>query len=223
MNSIKIPSTFDEQIQLLVEKGLVINNKESAKYILSSVNYYRLINGYSLGLYDLKYPKKSHYKEGISLNQIFNIYKFDTELRHATSELLEYFELEFRTRLAYYLSIKYCSLCYLRKELFISPDYHTNFLECFERDKISQRKSLIIIHHKENYRGYLPLWAAVEVISFGTLSKLFCNLNDCDRKYFSKKYYGVTDDKLKSWLKAFVECRNICAHYGRLYNKTYVF
>lgn len=33
------------------------------------------------------------------------------------------------------------------------------------------------------------------------------------------KEFGVSEVFLRSWLRSFVEVRNICAHYGRLYNK----
>ena len=31
--------------------------------------------------------------------------------------------------------------------------------------------------------------------------------------------FGVKPVYLRSWVRSFVEVRNICAHYGRLYNK----
>jgi len=37
------------------------------------------------------------------------------------------------------------------------------------------------------------------------------------------KQLGLTPTLLNSWLRAFVEVRNICAHYGRLYNKALLF
>ena len=133
--------------------------------------------------------------------------------------MLEKFEVEFRTKLAYHLANKYCATSYLRPELFENALHHEDFLKNFWRDKSSQSKSLIVKHHNEKYGGIIPIWAAVEIVSFGTLSKLYCNLNETDRKTFSLEHYEVKEWMLKSWLRSFVECRNICAHYGRLYNR----
>ena len=36
----KKPTTYDEQIQLLKNRGLIIENEEKAKNILSNLNYY---------------------------------------------------------------------------------------------------------------------------------------------------------------------------------------
>lgn len=38
--------TFEQQIDILKERGLIINNIEYAKEILSIHNYYNVINGY---------------------------------------------------------------------------------------------------------------------------------------------------------------------------------
>lgn len=38
----KAPITFEKQVELLEKRGLVINNKESAAFYLSHINYYRL-------------------------------------------------------------------------------------------------------------------------------------------------------------------------------------
>ena len=35
-------TTFEEQIQLLRSRGMVINNEEKAKEVLSDIGYYRL-------------------------------------------------------------------------------------------------------------------------------------------------------------------------------------
>lgn len=39
--------TIDEQIQILLERGLIINDIEKAKLYLLSQNYYNIINGYA--------------------------------------------------------------------------------------------------------------------------------------------------------------------------------
>jgi hypothetical protein len=42
VKTIKPPLTIDQQIKLLKSRGLLINNTDYAKKILSQVNYYRL-------------------------------------------------------------------------------------------------------------------------------------------------------------------------------------
>ncbi len=217
MPEVKEFLTYDEQIQHLLDSGLSIDDKEYAKSVLSQVNYYRLINAYSLGLYCERKPKDK-YRPGVTFFQIYDLYKFDIDLRHILSELLEAFEIIFRTKVAYYIGSKYGPLGYLEQINFETEAYHLAFVEDFKREKKHQAKSPIVKHHEDKYHGEMPIWAAVEVVSFGTISKLYTNMKKADRAAIAKDL-GTSEKHLRSWLRSFVEVRNICAHYGRVYNK----
>ena len=219
MLQLKPPLTIDEQIELLRNRGLIIDHVDAAKTVLANVNYYRLINAYSLGLYKLDEPET--YKDDVHFLNIYDLYRFDSKLRHIISLPLEQFEIQFKTRLAYYLATKYCATCYLRKELFINENYYDKMIQKIENERMQQDSSPVVKHHNEAYDGVLPIWVLVEILSFGTVSKMYANLNKNDQNEIAKIYH-VKSYILKSWLRAFVEVRNICAHYGRLYNKTLV-
>lgn len=47
--SVKPFKSYDEQVELLISRGLLVNDKENAKAILKRMNYYRL-SAYSLTL-----------------------------------------------------------------------------------------------------------------------------------------------------------------------------
>lgn len=71
---------------------------------------------------------------------------------------------------------------------------------------------------RENYEdSNLPIYALVEVFSFGTLSKFYKNMHNKDKKAVAKTF-GVGYTHIESWLESISYVRNICAHYGRLYN-----
>lgn len=219
MNPIKVPTTLDAQIEILKSRGLVIADDRAAKEILAHTNYYRLINAYSLDLYDTTpgVPVKGQYKRGVSLDQIYDIYQFDAKIRHIVFELIEYFELKFRTVLSYYIGNNFCATAYLRRELYYYHDHYLEFLSDFQREKEVQRRSLIVQHHDANYGGTMPVWAMVEIVSFGTLSKLYNNMLYKYKREIAS-IYRTYQELLSSWLNSFVLVRNICAHYGRLYN-----
>jgi len=70
----------------------------------------------------------------------------------------------------------------------------------------------------EEYEGGdLPFYALVEILSFGTLSKVFKNMKSKDKKNIAQ-IFGVGYTYLESWIENLSYVRNICAHYGRLYN-----
>ena len=154
--------------------------------------------------------------------QVYSLYAFDNRLRHVMSELLEEFEVLFRTRLAHYIGGQYGPLGYLSPAMFVNCDYHSDMLDTLAREKGAQSKSPIVKHHHAKYGGDIPIWAAVEILSFGTTAKLYNNMRPSDQQAIAATL-GVSVKYLYSWLRAFVEVRNICAHYGRLYNKALLF
>ena len=79
-------------------------------------------------------------------------------------------------------------------------------------------KAPFVKNFQENYEGgELPFYALVEVFSFGTLSKFYKNMLNSDKKAVAK-FFGVGYTYLESWLESISYVRNVCAHYGRLYN-----
>jgi len=79
-------------------------------------------------------------------------------------------------------------------------------------------KAPFVRNFRENYvGGQLPIYALVEVFSFGTLSKFFKNMTNMDKKSIASTF-GVGYTYFESWLESISYVRNICAHYGRIYN-----
>ena len=71
--------TIKEQIEILKARGIIINN-ERAEEILTENNYYYLINGHKELFVDNS-SETEKYKENVSLEEIYALYKFDSELR----------------------------------------------------------------------------------------------------------------------------------------------
>lgn len=75
-------------------------------------------------------------------------------------------------------------------------------------------------HLRQRYDEYpqLPIWAAVEIMSFGSLSKLYASLREDDQAEVAGNF-GLHRRILVSWLHTLVYVRNICAHHARLWNR----
>ena len=75
-------------------------------------------------------------------------------------------------------------------------------------------KAPFVRNFRDNYEGgELPIYALVEVFSFGTLSKFYKNMKNVDKKVVAKSF-GIGYTYLESWLESISYVRNICAHYG---------
>ena len=132
--------------------------------------------------------------------------------------MLESIEISFRTYIAYTLAIKHGSTGYLDKQFFKNEKYFESFIKKLEDEKNNHKNKLFIKHHNEKYNGILPIWVAVEIMSFGTLSKLYSNMLPQDTAYIKKELCKVNPILVNSWLHSLTHLRNVCAHYGRIYN-----
>lgn len=79
-------------------------------------------------------------------------------------------------------------------------------------------KSPFVRNFRTNYKdGKIPMYALVELFSFGTLSKFFKNMKNPDKKAVAS-IYNVGYTYFESWIESIAFVHNLCAHYGRLYN-----
>ncbi len=206
--------SIDEQIANLKEIGLIIEDENYAREILNNISYFRIIKAYSLRLK----PKNGTYEDGVKFEDITNLYFFNANLRHILFPVIEIVEINLRCRIANYFSLKYGVLGYKNEENFVNTTYHKELLADIECEVGRNSRAPFIKNYKENYEnGDIPLYALVEVFSFGTLSKFFKNMLPEDKKQVSKTF-GVGYTYFESWIENIAYVRNMCAHYGRLYN-----
>ena len=208
------PMTIDEQVENLKAIGLIVEDEEYAKDILNDISYFRLIKAYSLNLKS----KNGNYEEQVTFEQIVELYLFNAKFRQLIFPEIEKIEINVRCRIANHFAEQYGVLGYLEAKNFVNPDYHQAFLDDIEEEIRRNSKAPFVKNFRDNYEGgKLPIYALVEVFSFGTLSKFYKNMKNPDKKAVSKTF-GVGYTYLESWLESISYVRNICAHYGRLYN-----
>ena len=208
------PMTIDEQVENLKSLGLLINDEEYAKKILNDISYFRLIKAYSLGFK----PKNGKYLDGVTFEQIVELYLFNANFRQITFAEIEKIEVNVRCRIANYFAETYGVLGYKESSNFVNEEYHKSFMNDIEEEVRRNSKAPFLRNFKDNYEGAdLPIYALVEVFSFGTLSKFYKNMKNADKKAVARSF-GIGYTYLESWLEGISYVRNICAHYGRLYN-----
>lgn len=206
--------TIDEQVENLKSLGLIINDEEYAKKILNDISYFRLVKAYSLGFKS----KNGEYNDGVTFEQIIELYLFNANFRQITFAEIEKIEVNVRCRVANYFAETYGVLGYKEAANFVDEEYHKMFIEDIKEEVGRNSKAPFVRNFRDNYEGgELPVYALVEVFSFGTLSKFYKNMKNIDKKAVAKSF-GIGYTYLESWLESISYVRNICAHYGRLYN-----
>ncbi|URN40687.1 Abi family protein [Peptoniphilus genitalis] len=206
------PIDVSKQIENLISLGLEIEDKNYAESLLNRVFYYRLIKAYSITL-----KEDGKYIDGTTFENIVDLYLFDMELRHILFSLIEYIEVYLRAVITNYFSLKYGNFGYKDISNYKKKNFQKSTLKELEREIKRNKKSPFIHNFKENYEGgKIPFYVAIEVASFGTLSKLYKNMENEDKKEIAKEF-EVDYIYLESWIENLSYVRNICAHYGRLY------
>lgn len=214
-HEVKPFKTVEEQIEILLNRGLIIDDINEAKQLLLNLNYYRL-SAYTLTLRkdDIFYPN-------VHFDSIMQIYNFDMELRSALLYLLEYIEVSIRTHIGYFHSKEFGPLGYLDRATFKDENRYNKFRSDYETAiKEFGCREAFVKHHKMVYEGQFPMWVLVELLSFGSLSRLFKNLTkEIQSEICSNNYGKITEHYIENWLQGFAILRNICAHRGRIYNR----
>lgn len=202
--------SYPEQLNKLRERGLIVNDETQAIRILRITNYYRL-SAYSLGL-----REDDTFSPGTTIEQIYRIYCFDEKLRHLFFEAIEPIEIRLRAEIAYHLSTTYGNISHLNSELFVNRKNHLLFLSIYYSGLNASGSVPYVKHNIEKY-GELPIWAAVETLTFGTLSKFYGNLKTEIQKPIAKAFNSDVR-RFTGWLSSLCELRNRCAHSNRIYN-----
>ena len=208
------PMTIDEQVENLKSIGLIVDDEEYAKKILNDISYFRLVKAYSLNLK----PKNGCYDKQTTFKEIVDLYLFNANFRQIIFPEIEKVEINVRCRVANFFAEQYGVLGYLQAENFANENYHAQFLKDINEEIGRNSKAPFVRNFRENYEGgNLPIYALIEVFSFGTLSKFYKNMLNKDKKAIAKSF-GVGYTYFESWLESISYVRNICAHYGRIYN-----
>jgi len=202
-----------EQVDRLKQRGLIIEDDSEAACILERTNYYRF-TGYAF----LFLKGNNQYHRGTSFHQIMRLMDFDTTLRQVLMASLEYIEIYARTQIAYWFSLNHGrdGGAHYDPALFADAQFHQEYLDNLQTQIDRNSSQPFVAHHIQSFNGKMPLWSAVEILSFSTLSKLYSNMQLPDKELIAANV-DTDVDHLTNWLHCFSVLRNACAHFSRLY------
>lgn len=103
---------------------------------------------------------------------------------------------------------------------------YREWLEEYDRHERRARGDFVA-HFRQKYGPHLPIWVATEVMSFGVLSNLYGLMRQSDQEILAARFQVRAADgrgdrgALGNWLNSLRNVRNICAHYGRVWNRAF--
>lgn len=216
----KIFKTLDEQVEILKDKGLIIEDENLTKEILLRENYF-FINGYRSLFF--KSPIDKKFIAGTTFRELYAMFYFDRQLRNILFKNLLIIENNLKSIISYHLSRTYG----IKESDYLNPANFNRSPEKYKQvnDLIKKMKRQIrsnanshtaTAHYHNNY-GYIPLWIAVKVLSFGIVSELYIILKPNDQKTIAEFFNAEADD-LATYLPILSNYRNLCAHEEILFD-----
>jgi len=193
---------------------LVVRDPATAAAFLNHVSYYRF-SGYCLAFELARHTFIPH----TTFEHIKAAYEFDRVLRDLITEALEVIELDVRAAVACHFGQTHAAFGHTDPTKFYRLFDHQTWLDKLH-DETKRSSELFVTHYRATYAGFpdMPIWIAVEVMSFGAISQMFKGMLRPDQKAIAHRY-GRQPNDLASWLHHMVYVRNLCAHHARLWDR----
>ena len=220
MDYTKQPLNHPQILQMLKDRGLIIRDDKAALAQLRIMSYFRVSNY----LRPMEQDKINHvFKPNSHFDNAINLYYFDKKLRALLFTAIQSFEIALRSKLIHHFSIVYGAFWIMDRNLFTDKKIFTDCSIRVQQEVYRSKEDFIQEHfRKYSYPDVPPVWKTLEVASFGTLSKLFCNLNDNRVKKQIARLYNLPQHQvLESWIKCIVILRNCLAHHARVWNRRF--
>ncbi|WP_440993082.1 Abi family protein [Cysteiniphilum litorale] len=219
MEFIKPALSLEQQLDLLIERGLIVDDINRAKRYLEHIGYYRL-SAYMIPYYENKVTH--HFTKNTQFDDILNLYIFDRKLRLLLLEAIERIEISFRSQVTNSFANQLNAHAYLESIHFDTRYKHEWLVEKIENE-MKKSKELFLVHYKGKYNTpqLPPVWMAIHLLSFKELALMYQHIKNKIVKYSVANNYGLQEPVLTSWIRALSDLRNLCAHHSRIWNRNF--
>lgn len=227
--------TYDEMIELMQKRNIIISDKKFAESALSNLSYYTLVNGYKNTF--LRVDGSDNFIEGTKFEELYTINQIDVSLNNIIFKYILYLERSLKSKVSYIVSKQYgvytdlndltCAnpndyLC--RKHYSRSTGKRENILRSLKKC-ITDVKHNNIIEHYINTKNHIPAWILTYNVPFGLAIEWYSILCNEDKTYVCESFIdntGLSIESRKEFLhKALLlakEYRNKIAHGNRTFN-----
>jgi abortive infection bacteriophage resistance protein len=173
---------------------------------------------------------EDEFRYGTTFQQVMDLYVFDKRLRLLFLDAIERVEVALRVDIALLIGSR--GPWAHRDPLQLHGNFtkkinplhgETDYKKWLERldQTFDRSKDEFVKHFKRKYPGdQPPIWIAIELWDFGMLSVFLSGMHIADREILAEKYGLPRPALLTSWARNLNNVRNMCAHHGRLWNRS---
>ncbi len=221
----KPPLSVSDQAQLLLNRGLICQDRLQLENYLTTIGYYRL------SAYWLPFEQPSsngtrnhQFQPNTDFTKILELYFFDRRLRLLVIEAIERIEVALRSRWSGELALETGnSHAYIDANAFKCPSHHIRNLAKIDH-ALEHSRETFVLHYKSKYTTphLPPIWAIVETMTLGSLSMWYENTKSTGVKSKIANMFKLPGHDIAAGvLHALTPVRNVCAHHSRLWNRRF--
>jgi abortive infection bacteriophage resistance protein len=213
--------TTDQQIDLLIRRGMQVADRDRARQCLDHVNYYRL-RAYWLPFEAPAADGEHGFASGTNFDAVMAIYEFDRELRLLLLDAIERIEISLRTHWANALGLRYGAFAHEDSTYFARPSIWQQCQSELNKEFARSRETFAD-HYRTRYTqlNTPPIWVACELMTLGHLSRWLQNTKAPKDRQAIADAYGLDEKVLVSFAHHLTIVRNHCAHHGRVWNRKF--
>lgn len=221
----KAALTAEEQLNLLISRGLIVDNKTSAVNILKRIGYYRLsayMRNFQRGV-NHEFVANTHFKD------VIDLYNLDEELRLISFNAVRKIEVAYRAAISNVMCKKYGSHWFYNANAFKNTSYISKCEKLINSEIVNKNGVYAATFIAKYYQKYdspalPPFWMSAETFTLGAIATLYQMLSSKNQREITE-YLGFSADKKivsqANWLYAITVVRNTSAHNARLFNKVF--
>jgi hypothetical protein len=209
---------IDQQIALLVQRGMQVEDEAYTKRVLADLGYYHL--GFYWHAFEDKTTSTHQFQANTKFEAVVSLYEFEFSLKQLLLKYLRRIEINLRTQLINKISLAHphSPTWFVDKDI-VSENFISKFNKTIYTYRFKQDNLMIKKHHIKHQEKYAPAQKTLEYMTLGQIVKLYCALKNNEDKITISSSFGIkTPETFTTYLWAITETRNRCAHGNVLYD-----
>ncbi len=209
-----------DRVAHLIGRGLIVADPAAAEQEIDLIGYERL-RIYFISRRQIRLPSRP-FIAGTTYEEIIALYQCDAQLRDLVFGTVGRFEILLRNALSEVLSDRYSGHPYFTADAFKDTISNMVALKMFS-EICGKSKDERAKHYFRTYSepALPPIWTVKEFLTFGEASRLFPLLSSSVRTDIAAAFGVASHETFANWVECLVDIRNICAHHGRLFNRSF--
>ena len=212
--------TLEEQLSLLVDRGLSVSDEAKGRRYLYDTNYYRL-SGFARQFQLDPKGGNDQFRSDVTLEQMQVIVRLDTDLSLAMASCLGILERIVRARFAYELAHSFGNDAFFLDHgsyLAVTPSLN-KLIEKAEDELLRAKSPTAARYALGTDLSKVPVWVAFELLSFGTVSRMLEYLADRGPRELVAGSFSELKATFPSTVHSLAVLRNRCAHHGQHWHR----